>query len=69
MDEHFDLPNAGDIKTELYGLKLDAYDGQRIDMWVFDGPKRLELTREEITDVWREYSERNPKGVYSICEV
>ena len=66
MDEHFNLPNAHDDKPDLYGLRLDVYDGQVMNMEVFAGNSRLALTLEEIRDAHKEYSDRNPKGRYSI---
>lgn len=47
-------------EVEKYGLWLETYG------WVFDGPKPIELTLEEIKDAQRIYSQRNPKGVYEI---
>lgn len=70
MDEHFDLPNANDDNPELYGLVLDVYDGQPMNMPVFDNCSRpLALTAEEIKDAQQEYTTRNPKGVYSIVPI
>ena len=72
MDERFDTPNAheGEEDTALYGLVLDVYDGQPMNMPVFDNCSRpLALTLEEIQDAQREYATRNPKGVYSIVPI
>lgn len=69
MDEHFDLPNAGDAKPELYGLKLDAYDGQVMNMVIYDGKEPLSLTLEEVRDAHKDYTDRNPKGRYSIYPI
>ena len=69
MDDYFDLPNAGDDKPELFGLTLDAYDGQVMNMVVYDGNQPLSLTLEEIQDAQRSYSFRNPKGRYSIFPI
>lgn len=69
MDDHFDLPNAHDDTPEMYGLRLDAYDGQVMNMDVFDGNSRMALSLEEIRDAHKQYSERNPKGRYSIVPI
>lgn len=63
---YWDDKSPEDEPPQMYGLKLVAYDGQPMDMWVFDGSSRLELTHEEIVDARRAYSDRNPKGRYSI---
>lgn len=66
MDEHFNLPSDQDDE-DLYGLVLDVHDGQPMGMPVFDkSMKPLALTLVEIKDLQRAYTERNPKGLYSI---
>lgn len=70
MSEHFDLPTAREEENALYGLVLDVYDGQPMGMPVYDnGKEPLALTLEEIRDAQRVYSERNPKGLYSIVPI
>lgn len=55
--------------VEMFGLMLTHYDGQPMDMWVFESGKRIELTYEETVDAQREYSTRNPKGRYEIKRI
>lgn len=66
MDEYFNLPSGHDGEAEFYGLRLDVYDRQIMNMEVFEGRYPLRLTLDEIKDMHRKYSERNPKGHYSI---
>lgn len=52
-----------------YGLKLTVYDGQVMDMWVFAGAERMELTLEEALDAQTKWTDRNPKGSYAVFAV
>lgn len=66
---YYDGMDEPEPPLELYALRLASYDGQPVNLFVFDGPTRMELTLEEIKDAQKLWTERNPKGVYEIVQV